>query len=88
MSKSSGNIIDPCELMEGRTINQLLDRIKLSNLAPNVLKSSESALKKEFPHGMVACGADSLRLSLVGRVNMVSILLIFLYYHLRIITLH
>jgi valyl-tRNA synthetase len=38
MSKSLGNVIDPCDLMEGKTLKELLDRLKASNLDPKQLK--------------------------------------------------
>ena len=34
MSKSLGNVIDPCDLMEGRALPDLLARLKASNLDP------------------------------------------------------
>ena len=38
MSKSLGNIIDPCELMEGRTLTQLLERTQTSMMDPKEVK--------------------------------------------------
>jgi valyl-tRNA synthetase len=34
MSKSLGNVIDPCDLMEGRALPELLARLKAANLDP------------------------------------------------------
>ena len=37
MSKSLGNVIDPLEVIDGCTVNTLLDKIKSSNLHPSEL---------------------------------------------------
>jgi len=34
MSKSMGNVIDPLEVIDGCTLNTLLEKIKTSNLHP------------------------------------------------------
>jgi valyl-tRNA synthetase len=70
MSKSLGNVIDPCDLMEGRALSDLLARLKTSNLDAKQMTSAESLMKKDYPQGMKPCGADALRLALVSRVNL------------------
>jgi len=40
MSKSMGNVIDPLEVVDGCTLNTLLDKIKSSNLHPSELQRS------------------------------------------------
>ncbi|EAT88277.2 hypothetical protein SNOG_04517 [Parastagonospora nodorum SN15] len=66
MSKSLGNVIDPVDIMDGITLEKLHDQLKIGNLDPKELKSAEKYQKTSFPQGIPECGADALRMSLVG----------------------
>jgi valyl-tRNA synthetase len=66
MSKSLGNVIDPVDIMDGITLEKLHDQLKMGNLDPKELKSAEKYQKTSFPQGIPECGADALRMSLVG----------------------
>lgn len=64
MSKSKSNIIDPLDIIDGITIEDLLQK-RINNLSD--LKSANKVIKstkKQFPNGIKAYGADSLRLTL------------------------
>ncbi len=65
MSKSLGNVVDPISVMEGVTLEQLLDKIRNGNLAPAEHKRAMAAQRKDFPKGIEACGADALRYGLL-----------------------
>lgn len=58
MSKSLGNVIDPIDIMEGITLEQLNDKLRRGNLDPKELKTAEKYQKAAFPQGIPECGAD------------------------------
>jgi valyl-tRNA synthetase len=66
MSKSLGNVIDPVDIMDGITLEKLHDQLRTGNLDPKELKTAEKYQKTSFPQGIPECGADALRMSLVG----------------------
>ncbi len=66
MSKSLGNVIDPIDIMNGISLQQLHDQLRTGNLDPKELKTAEKYQKTAFPQGIPECGADALRMSLIG----------------------
>ncbi|KAF2204598.1 valyl-tRNA synthetase-like protein, partial [Delitschia confertaspora ATCC 74209] len=66
MSKSLGNVIDPVDIMEGIQLQTLHDKLRIGNLDPKELKTAEKYQKAAFPQGIPECGADALRMALVG----------------------
>jgi len=72
MSKSLGNVIDPLHVIYGITLREMQQGLYDSNLAKSEIEKSASLLAKEFPEGIKACGADSLRFSLVSYTQQVS----------------
>ena len=66
MSKSLGNVIDPLEVIDGCTLDTLLDKLKSSNLTPKEIQKGLKDKTKEFPEGIPPCGSDSLRFSLLA----------------------
>jgi valyl-tRNA synthetase len=66
MSKSKGNVIDPLEVMDGCTLEILLQKLYESNLPENEVKESEAEKKKSFPEGIPECGTDALRFGLLS----------------------
>ena len=69
MSKSLGNVIDPIHVIDGASIETLLDALKLGNLTKENLINAESAVKKDFINGITVCGADALRFTLLSYMN-------------------
>lgn len=71
MSKSKGNVIDPLDLIEGASLNDLVVRTKNmcdeglieSNDLEQVLQNQEQL----FPNGIPKCGADGLRAYLLSQ---------------------
>ncbi|KAG8176947.1 hypothetical protein JTE90_013624 [Oedothorax gibbosus] len=67
MTKSLGNTIDPIDVIEGISLDDLLQRVKdcQDTLTPEEFKTMTSAYKHNFPSGIPECGTDGLRLSLL-----------------------
>lgn len=65
MSKSLGNVIDPVDIMDGITLQELHDKLLAGNLDPKEVKTATKYQKDSFPQGIPECGADALRFSLV-----------------------
>lgn len=69
MTKSKGNVIDPAHVIEGVTIERLLqissDYCEKGLLSEAQLEKAHHGQKKLFPQGIPDCGADTLRLTLL-----------------------
>ncbi|KAI9222601.1 tRNA synthetases class I-domain-containing protein [Blastocladiella britannica] len=65
MSKSLGNVIDPLHVIHGRSLEDMLSDLATGNLPAQEVDRSAALLKKQFPNGLPACGADALRLTLL-----------------------
>jgi valyl-tRNA synthetase len=65
MSKTKGNVIDPLDVVYGATLETLLQRVDVEKppVDPETLKK---AIKKNFPKGIPAMGADALRFALAA----------------------
>ncbi len=61
MSKSKGNTIDPLDLMDGIDLEALVKKSTASLLIPQVREKVEKRIRKDFPDGIAAVGADALR---------------------------
>lgn len=66
MSKSLGNVIDPVAVMDGTTLQELQDSLKLGNLDGKELITASKNQAETFPQGIPECGADALRFSLIN----------------------
>jgi len=66
MSKSLGNVIDPVDVMDGITLEALMDKLKLGNLPPSEIEKAAKWQKSAFPDGIDECGTDALRFSLIN----------------------
>ncbi|KAM1316784.1 hypothetical protein TB2_019798 [Malus domestica] len=66
MSKSLGNVIDPLDVINGVELEGLQKKLLEGNLDAKEVAVSEEGLKKDFPKGIMECGADALRFALVS----------------------
>lgn len=64
MSKSLGNAIDPIDVIEGISLDDLMAKTMTYPVPEAQLPKVLEGLKKDFPEGIPSAGADGLRLSL------------------------
>ena len=61
MSKSKGNTVDPLDLIDGIDLESLVKKSTASLLIPQVREKVEKRIRKDYPDGIGAVGADALR---------------------------
>jgi valyl-tRNA synthetase len=66
MSKSLGNVIDPLDVIQGISLQDLHEKLKMGNLEPKELTRVMKYQKSAFPNGIPQCGTDALRFSLAA----------------------
>merc|ERR1711871_1512420 len=66
MSKSLGNVIDPLEVIEGCTLQQLHEKLLKGNLPEKEVKKAQEGQKADYPNGLPQCGSDALRFGLLA----------------------
>ena len=66
MSKSLGNVVDPLEIINGTTLENLIKKIQESGLEEKEKKRSIKVKEQEYPDGFPQCGSDALRFGLLS----------------------
>ncbi|MBI6550326.1 valine--tRNA ligase [Xenorhabdus lircayensis] len=66
MSKSKGNVINPLDMIDGISLETLLEKRTGNMMQPQLAEKIRNRTEKQFPEGIEAHGTDALRFTLAA----------------------
>lgn len=69
MSKSLGNVIDPVDVIQGISLEDLIKKLYDSNLDPAEIERAKQGQKTDYPRGIPECGTDAMRFALCAYMS-------------------
>lgn len=66
MSKSKGNVIDPLDMVDGISLEELLEKRTGNMMQPQLAEKIRKRTEKQFPNGIEPHGTDALRFTLAA----------------------